>query len=474
MAKNIEQFLNKIIYIPLEIIDREIDGALLLSFEAISRGWSVIIGSQRKITENIESNEKGIYFLKSVTPGQVNLQKRIVNAGNLIFSQDAEGLLQRPGLEYKMRFSNDSLQLVEKVFLWGERQKLHFLEAFGKEFEQKCEITGSPRADHWELINQDKDRNPDPKYILIATSFGNQNHVLGEDGQYNLSKAEAGVKIGANSLEEFNKYFNCIYKLEMFLLPYYKKLVLELSKKYPNEKIILRPHPSESLMMWQDLVLPLDNVEIRTDRSIVDWLNQSKVLIQYGSTCSIQSNILNVPTVTLIPNLPKELKKYDLEDSRKASYVYEDLDVLIQDFDKFIKKDKYLKPIDDKHINELIFSRKKLNSSKNIMDSVEKIYEKNKTVKVIKDRTKIEYYLSIFKQNIVLLASLIPFWKKIAPKRYRHLSLKSFLYYKRRKQPSQTLDEFKMRIDSLKKLSSFDKKIIIKKYKKDVFLLNSN
>ena len=36
MAKNIEQFLNKIIYIPLEIIDREIDGALLLSFEAIS------------------------------------------------------------------------------------------------------------------------------------------------------------------------------------------------------------------------------------------------------------------------------------------------------------------------------------------------------------------------------------------------------------------------------------------------------
>ena len=50
------------------------------------------------------------------------------------------------------------------------------------------------------------------------------------------------------------------------------------------------------------------------------------------------------------------------------------------------------------------------------MDSVEKIYEKNKTVKVIKDRTKIDYYLSIFKQNIVLLASLIPFWKKIAPK----------------------------------------------------------
>ena len=50
------------------------------------------------------------------------------------------------------------------------------------------------------------------------------------------------------------------------LLPYYKDLVVEISKKFPNEKIILRPHPSECLNMWQELVTSLENVEIRNNR----------------------------------------------------------------------------------------------------------------------------------------------------------------------------------------------------------------
>ena len=37
------------------------------------------------------------------------------------------------------------------------------------------------------------------------------------------------------------------------------------------------------------------------------------------------------------------------------------------------------------------------------MDSVEKIYEKNKTVRVMQDRAKVEYYLSIFKQHKLLI-----------------------------------------------------------------------
>ena len=173
-----KDLLNKIIYIPLEIFDREIDGALLLALEAISRSWKVVIGSQRKITESIESNEVGVYFLKSITPGQINLQKRIVNNGNLLFSQDAEGLLQRPGMEYKMRFSKKSLKLAKKVFFWGEKQKSDFIDVFGPEFEEKCETTGSPRADHWELISQERKCKYKPKYILIATSL--KKSILGK------------------------------------------------------------------------------------------------------------------------------------------------------------------------------------------------------------------------------------------------------------------------------------------------------
>ena len=65
---------NKILYIPLEIFDREIDGGLLLAFEAIKRNWEVIIGSQERIINNIEKGLPGVYFLKHITPGQINIQ----------------------------------------------------------------------------------------------------------------------------------------------------------------------------------------------------------------------------------------------------------------------------------------------------------------------------------------------------------------------------------------------------------------
>lgn len=472
MPEKVEEVLNKTIYIPLEIIDREIDGALLLAFEAIARGWKVIIGAQRKITENIEANETGFYFLKSITPGQINLQKRIINSGSLIFSQDAEGLLQRPGFGFKMRFSKESLEMSQKVFFWGEKQKQDFIDALGDGFEDKCEVTGSPRADHWELISRNKKGENLSKYILIATSFGNENHALGEDGQYNLAKDEAGVNNGSNSLEEFEKFFNDTFKLGMYLIPFYKNLIVELSNNFPNENIILRPHPSENIEMWEEVISQLNNVEIRTDRSIVDWLGESKVLIQYGSTTAIQSNILNVPVVTLVPELPESIRSYDLLDSRRASSVYSNVENLIADFRKFLKDGSGLQPVDKSYIDKLIFSRKTVDSSKKIIDVIDRIYETTKETYKKKDLLKYRYKYGIFKQYILLLLSLMPFWNKFAPKRFRHLSLKSFFYYKKRKQPKINIDDFVKRINILKKFASFNKKMNVKIYSKSVFTLS--
>ena len=158
MPKVKEDLLKKTLFIPLEIIDREIDGGCLLALEAVKRGWKVIIGSQREITKSIESNEIGVYFLKSITPGQINLQKRILNSGSLIFCQDAEGLLQRPG-KSRLRFSEESLSCTQKVFFWGNQQKADFINTFGNKYESICLVTGSPRADHWELISRLNDKH---------------------------------------------------------------------------------------------------------------------------------------------------------------------------------------------------------------------------------------------------------------------------------------------------------------------------
>ena len=90
---------------------------------------------------------------------------------------------------------------------------------------------------------------------------------------------------------------------------------------------------------------------------------------------------------------------------------FKNISDLIENFKKFIKNGSYLSPIKNEHIDKLIFSRKQCNSSKKIIDSIEKVYQSTKTVKIVKDRSKIRYYSDILKQNIVLIASLIPFGK---------------------------------------------------------------
>ena len=243
----------------------------------------------------VERSKKGIYLLKSITPGQIGIQKRIINSGNHVVCQDQEGLLQRPGMSYKIRFSKESLSLAKKVFFWGELQKKEFINALGENHSSDLIVTGSPRADHWELIRRNLEKIHhnyiDKKCILIATSFGKENHALGKDGHYNLLKDVAGLKYGANDNESFHNHFQSLLDLGNFVLPYYKKLVVELAKNLPHEKIILRPHPSENLDTWKELTKEFDNIEVNVQGTIIEWINKAKLLIQYGSSSAIQANV---------------------------------------------------------------------------------------------------------------------------------------------------------------------------------------
>lgn len=465
-----ERNRNKLLYLPLEIYDRELDGALLLALEAVKRNWEVILGSQEEIVNNIENSLPGVYFLKHITPGQIKIQKRIKNAGNIMFAQDQEGLLQRPGLPYKIRFSEKSMSETEKIFFWGKQQKKDFIDSFGSKYSSKCIVTGCPRADHWELIAE-KDNNSKKEFILITTTFSHKNHALGDKGQHNLLRNVAGIKYGANTSESIDDHFKKLYELDSFLIPFYKELVVELSKKFKNQKIILRPHPSESLDMWQNLTSDLKNVEIRNDGTIIEWLKKSKLLIQYGSSCAIQANILKVPVLTLIPKLKNSLKKYDLIYPRNASIVCEDINSFLKECEKIINRQKSYLLEEDTHLDKLIYSRKTADSSKRIIDEIEKIYKNNEKAKIIKDGTAMSYGLSKLNQKIVLLFSIIPFWEKFAPSKYKYVSLAKHNYYKKRKQPRLKIKKFEDNLKLMMDISELKFEVGVNKYLKNVYKL---
>lgn len=81
--------MNKILYIPIETKVRELPSKLLLSYFALKRGFSIVIGKKGVVKKLVHSGASGIYLMKSGDPNLDHL-----NRDNLVVMiNDAEGIV---------------------------------------------------------------------------------------------------------------------------------------------------------------------------------------------------------------------------------------------------------------------------------------------------------------------------------------------------------------------------------------------
>ena len=85
-------------------------------------------------------------------------------------------------------------------------------------------------------------------------------------------------------------------------------MIKNISKKLPNKKFIIRPHPEENLSNYKSL-LDLKNVKIdnKTDRK--KQLITSSFLIHFNSTMSVEARFLEKKVLMYYPVRDKELMK---------------------------------------------------------------------------------------------------------------------------------------------------------------------
>ena len=85
----------KNLIIPIEIKHRELQGAIVLSYIALKRGWTVYLGQKSQIFPFIKFFQNQYYF-KSIVPELSNLLK-IKSSDHKITTLDVEGLILSNG-----------------------------------------------------------------------------------------------------------------------------------------------------------------------------------------------------------------------------------------------------------------------------------------------------------------------------------------------------------------------------------------
>ena len=77
--------------------------------------------------------------------------------------------------------------------------------------------------------------------------------------------------------------------------------VKELALSHPERTVILRPHPSESMVFYQQAFYQFKNVEVRRDQSVLDWIREADLVVHSNCTTGIEAVLAGRPVLNLLP-----------------------------------------------------------------------------------------------------------------------------------------------------------------------------
>lgn len=296
------------VYIKIEILDRELDGRLLLAMAAAERGHDVLLGTMSSLLSHRFWLHPGIYHDKSVTPkpGKIDLHRRLHDAGFLITSQDEEhGLSEADYAPFvRRRFSDETLSRATRVFTWGPHDTGSLI-AHHPDHTDRFTMTGSPRVDVWrpELTGLHRAidlpgidaRRP---YVLFSTSA-----LPFQPNPFwrMIDDARASQFPGQDDAREWHHY-----EKHAVAYAYVGRLVRAIriaAARLPHLQLVVRPHPTAVLQAWHDVLGPLpENVRIIRDGGSGSWIANAAAVVHNGSTTGVEAAARGIPVVSFQPN----------------------------------------------------------------------------------------------------------------------------------------------------------------------------
>jgi surface carbohydrate biosynthesis protein len=278
----------KTIIFTIELADRELLGKCLLALEMAKNGFRVYIGTFRAVHEIRHNIKSCIFFHKSSYKRRALQYKKQMGAKVAIMDEEAGIAIPSHRMEDFVRFRFGSLtsQAYDYVFTIGERYARMASQLPNMQGINVIS-SGWPRVDLWreefssihnKKVSEIKQEHG--SYWLFVSSFG----FTSEAGfERRLAKAysEQAARSAKNVYQALKNYIDLI-----------KKLASDQS-----QKIIVRPHTSESTHDWQDIFSEHPNIRVIREGDITPWLLAADGVITYRSTVNVQAALNGIPTV---------------------------------------------------------------------------------------------------------------------------------------------------------------------------------
>ena len=302
------------LYLPIEILNRELDSKLLIAMECASKGMKVYSG---RLTDYLLRDffTPGIILQKSITPSPARLKELMYyrKKNFIITSLDEEvGLVEQDNNYVRRRYSNESVELTDRIFTWGKFDYDNLTKKFTKH-KKKFIKSGNPRIDFWRddfKFFFERKKLKYQNYIFFSLNFAlRTNEELNDRIKYYKA---TGYTNRGDSISKLKKINRDSYRM----LKHFSKLIDILSKQ-TNSIIIVRPHPVDKLSNF-NFLKKYKTVRVEKEGNISDWINNAKIVVHSGCAGGLEASVRGKPTVSYIPFKPNFGYQFSNKFSKKT------------------------------------------------------------------------------------------------------------------------------------------------------------
>ena len=293
--------------IPVENQVRELDARLLLACVAARRQIPCIIGPKRDVESRIASFPSSIFLSKSLRIGKRRFFPVSRKLGHKIVAWDEEALVHLPpDIYFSRRLSAVGMRYVSHLFAWGNDNAALWRQYPDLPPEMPIHVTGNPRGDllrpEIRLFYQ---RNAEEiskifgDFILINTNF---NHVNAFHPTQNLFQPvkEPGEKpkFGQAARGMTHEYAEGLRDHKRAVFRDFQQLIPALERAFPQQTIIVRPHPTENQEIYRQIAAQCQRVRVTNEGNVVPWLMATRAVIHNGCTTGVEAYVMGLPALS--------------------------------------------------------------------------------------------------------------------------------------------------------------------------------
>ena len=319
----------KHIYIPIEILVREINPKIIFAFKAALNNYRVYLGSKTGIdkilNKKLKTNRRaGIYFYKSQIISNRKYLEKIKKTCEKFIVLDEELGVGVSNFKSTLDRRGKNLIDIDKFFVIGKKMMQNLIK-YDKYFKKISKISGWIKYDLYKKKNLnifETEVNEIKKnygnFYLFSSNYG----VLSKKGLIKRIEDDPALKKYKNSKNKSNDLYT--FKQSINDFNYLKKKLSIFLKKNKKTIFIIRPHPADQILNDWKIFEKFNNVKIINKHDIVPWIIASKGLIHRGCSTSIDAFFLKKPNFYFLPN--RKLEKSEKNLIYKISNKIDDFD----------------------------------------------------------------------------------------------------------------------------------------------------